>query len=385
MSKRWARWVMDTDPSIPSDPDRAKRPLPVVARDAVIPGYALGCAALAVLAAWPTAALGCAACGCSLSTEAAIGYSDRPGWTASVQFDFINQNQLRSGTKSVSNEQVAAINDAGGEQEVEKQTINRYITFGLTYLPTPNWIFNLQIPVVDRNHDTYGAAPNPLTPDLISGASFTRIGDARVVGSYQGLLPTHNLGLQLGLVLPTGTYGGPNADGTGVVGRNPVTFNSGPNGQSPSPDNLLDTSLQAGTGATQIVVGAYYIQAISQDFDAFINGQFQAALVHQLNEPGEDYRPGNQVNVSTGLRYVANPKLVPQLQLNILTKRTDQGTLADTISTGGTVIYLSPGASALVADRVNVYGFVQVPVYSHLTGYQLLPHWTASVGAAYSF
>ena len=150
-------------------------------------------------------------------------------------------------------------------------------------------------------------------------------------------------GFQLGLILPTGDYGGPNAAGTGTVGRNPVAFNSGPNSQIPSPGNLLDTSLQAGAGATDLIVGAYYYQAVSQNFDAFINGQFQAALWHKLDQPGEDYRPGNLFNVSFGVRYEENPTIVPQLQFNITNKRTDQGVLADTISTGGTVVYLSPG------------------------------------------
>jgi hypothetical protein len=34
-------------------------------------------------------------------------------------------------------------------------------------------------------------------------------------------------------------------------------------------------------------------------------------------------------------------------------------------------------------SNLHVYGFVQVPVYSNLYGYQLFPRWTASVGASY--
>jgi len=344
-----------------------------------------GALALIALATLPTLAAACATCGCSLSTEAAMGYSDSPGWRVSLEFDFINQDQLRSGTSSISASQVAAINDAGGSQEVEKQTINRYYTLGLNYIPTPDWNLNLLVPYVSRNHTTYGEATNPLTPDLISGAAFNSLGDMRFIASYQGLLPTHNLGIQLGVVAPTGNYGGPNADGTGIVGRHPVAFTTGPNAQNPSPGNLLDTSLQAGHGSTDLIVGAYYYQAVSQDFDAFVNGQFEASLSHKLDQPGEDYRPGNSVNVSFGLRYAANPMVVPQLQFNITRKSTDQGILADTISTGGTVVYISPGVSAHVLGNVMAYGFVQVPIYSRLDGYQLFPRWTATAGVVYSF
>src|SRR5271169_6366133 len=114
----------------------------------------LAAALLALATAVPRPVIACATCGCSLSTDAAMGYSDVPGWRASLEFDFINQDQLRSGTSSISNAQVAAINNAGGNQEVEKQTINRYLTLGINYIPSPDWNLNLMVPFVDRNHTT---------------------------------------------------------------------------------------------------------------------------------------------------------------------------------------------------------------------------------------
>jgi hypothetical protein len=66
-----------------------------------------------------------------------------------------------------------------------------------------------------------------------------------------------------------------------------------------------------------VIVGAYYYQPVSQDFDAFVNAQFQAAVLEKLDQPGEDFRPGNLANVSFGLSYQANPKIVPQIQVNI--------------------------------------------------------------------
>jgi len=340
------------------------------------------CLSLALLAALPASPVfACATCGCALSSDAAMGYSSQSGWLLSLQYDYINQNQLRSGSGAVSASQVAAINNAGGSQEVENGTISRYLTLGLTYAPSADWNFRLQLPYVDRSHSTYGAASNPLTPDQLSEATVSSLGDAKLIASYQGLLPTHNLGLQLGLKLPTGHYGGPNAAGTGSVGRSPVSFGSSGN----SAGQLLDTSLQAGTGSTDLIVGAYYYQPVSQDFDAFINGQFQGAVHQQLDQAGADFRPGNTANLSFGLRYEANPDLVPQVQVNLTHKSHDQGALADTANTAGNVLYLSPGVTARVAANTQVYGFVQVPVVSHLSGYQLFPHWTASVGLSYAF
>jgi hypothetical protein len=134
-----------------------------------------------------------------------------------------------------------------------------------------------------------------------------------------------------------------------------------------------------------VIVGAYYYQAVSKNWDIYANGSYQAAVAEKLNQPGNDYRPGNVVTVSFGFRYQANPTWVPQLQLNLSRKMADQGALADTTDTAGTVAYISPGLSINVTHSVQLYGFVQIPVYSNLDGYQLFPHWTASVGASYSF
>ncbi len=71
---------------------------------------------------------------------------------------------------------------------------------------------------------------------------------------------------------------------------------------------------------------------------------------------------------------------MPQLQLNLQHKSADQGALATSPDSAGTVAYLSPGLSASLSKNLQLYAFVQVPVYSHLAGYQLFPRWTGTVG-----
>ena len=324
----------------------------------------------------------CAACGCSLSTEAAVlDSSHKTGWNISLQYDYINQNELRVGTSTISPSQVAALNSSGSKQEVEHLTVNRYITMGIGYSPSLDWSLKVLVPYIDRSHETYGTAtPDQLTPDQISGVTAAGLGDIKFITSYQGLLDSHNLGIQLGVKLPTGDYGGINASGTGTVGHNPVAFSSGPNAGQP-----LDTSLQPGTGSTDLIIGLYYHQPISKEFTAFVNVQYQAVVMHQLDQPGQDYRPGNQETVSFGLRYEANPNITPQCQVNINHRSQDQGALADTPDSVGTVAYLSPGISLSVVKNVQLYGFMQLPIYKNLDGYQLFPHLTVSSGIAYSF
>jgi len=289
-----------------------------------------------------------------------MGYSASAGWRVNLEYDYIHQDDLRSGTQSVT-----GVPDGN---ELEHDTLNRYYTLGVTYSPNAVWNINVLVPYVVRTHSTYGDFDSsaPL-PDLSSSRS-SSWGDVKLIGSYQGFLPTHNLGVQLGVKLPTGKYG------------TAIDFYSGPNAGTP-----LDASLQPGTGSTDLIVGAYYYQAISQNFDLTVSGQFQSAIKENQNQPGNDFRPGNSATLSLGLRYEAHSKWVPQLQLNLFRKSADQGALADTLDVQGTVAYLSPGITAQVVKSLHVYGFVQIPVYSNLDGYQLFPHYTTTVGLSYAF
>jgi hypothetical protein len=330
----------------------------------------------------PQAAHACATCGCTLSTDAATGYSTVSGWRINIDYTYIDQNELRHGSSNATPEQVVnrPSDPSLGGGEIEKGTTNRYINLSATYRFDADWGVTFMVPYVLRDHSTYGTQLQPYTPaesapDQISSAHVAGIGDAKILASYQGFLPTHNFGVQFGVKLPTGNYGGQAEDGN-LVGH-PVTFYNGPNlGQS------LDTSLQPGTGSTDLIAGAYYFQPVSQNFDAFVNGQFQAAIKENLDTPGADYRPGNLTSVSFGLRYEAHANWVPQVQINWIHKMADQGFLADRPDTEGTVAYFSPGISGSVSKNLQLYAFVQVPVYSHLQGYQVFPGWTGTIGVS---
>ncbi len=332
---------------------KRRRPARALLRRALI------CAGALTLAP-PQAVLACASCGCTLSADAAMGYSATAGWELSGEYDYIHQNQLRSGTRSAS-----GVPDG---TELERETLNRYVTIGLSYSPNTAWNFKLMVPYVIRTHSTYGQHDSSQPLGELSGSRSSSVGDLRLVGSYQGFLPTRNLGVQLGVKLPTGRYG------------TAVDFDAGPAAGTP-----LDASLQPGTGSTDAILGAYYYRPISQNFDFFVNAVFQSALTHRMDQPGNDYRPGNSAVVSLGLRYERDPAWVPQVQLNLLRKSRDQGVLADVQNTAGTVTYVSPGLTGRLTDKLHVFGFAQLPLYSNLYGYQLFPRYTLSIGANYAF
>src|SRR5579871_3554820 len=105
------------------------------------PAWMLLCAVSALAFISPPAR-GCASCGCSLSPDAALGYSNMAGWRLSLEYDYINQEQLRSGTHT--------IREVPDGSELERDTLNRYITAGLAYSPTASWDLQLQVPYVVR-------------------------------------------------------------------------------------------------------------------------------------------------------------------------------------------------------------------------------------------
>lgn len=154
---------------------------------------------IGALALLPVSAFACSSCGCTLSSDwDSQGDAVASGFRLDLRYDFLDQSQLRSDTGSVDRGTIALPAD----REIEQGTINRYTTLGVDYSPDADWGVNLQLPWIDRSHQTIAAG------DTMVSSSFSRgIGDARVIVRYQGLTPQHDVGIQFGLKLPTGRHG----------------------------------------------------------------------------------------------------------------------------------------------------------------------------------
>lgn len=317
---------------------------------------------------FPVLAQACSSCGCTLSPDwENLGFSASPGLKLDVRYDYLNQNQLRSGTGTISSASASQIVTNGDRQEVEKYTRNNYLTVGLDYSPNPNWGVNVQVPYIDRSHATLGTESDGATPGAGGGQYDSRtssLGDVKVIGRYQGFSPQHNFGVLFGAKLPTGSH-----TQTGAS-TDPAEPGAVP----------IDRGLQPGTGTSDIILGAYYADVLDRNWDYFAQAIAQKAL-----NSSDQYKPGDGVNLSLGVRYMGFAGFAPQLQLNLRHVRPDTGQNADTISTGGTLVYLSPGVAVPVGKRASVYGYVQLPAYQNVNGVQLVPRYTASLGARYSF
>lgn len=332
-----------------------------------------------------TAVMACASCGCSLNTDIGTqGMGSSQGWTFDLRYDTLNQNQLRSGTGSISPSQAAnTINPKTGlPAEVEGFTQNNYVTASLDYNDGENWGVTTVLPYIMRTHMTYGSAdsiggdggwPTGTNGYTSQAAGF---GDIKIIGRYFGLAEQKDWGFQFGVKLPTGN------NSQTAVGNSGNTV-------------PVDPGLQLGTGSTDAIVGIYKFGFIpkADDWGYFANAQYQATVkptnvpssIAALNGGANSYRPGNSLNINLGVNYQGWDKWVPTLQFNYLYKTADSGTAADTWATGGTLLYATPGILYRLTEKTQVYANVQLPVYQNVNGIQLVPSYIASMGVRVHF
>ncbi len=294
----------------------------------------------------------CSTCGCSFNSDwETQGLASGSGFRYDLRYDTFTQNQVRNGTE-VANPWPAA----GHEQELF--TRNRILTAGIDYSPSANWGLNLQVPFIERAHATNGVT-GPGTDDGTSSAR--GLGDIRLIARYQGFTSAHDVGLQVGLKLPTGGFH--------------QTFDGGTIAGDP-----LDRGLQLGTGTIDLLAGAFRFGQLGTQWDYFAQVMAQVPL-----DSREDYRPGKSLNLNLGFRYLGMGNVIPQVQFNGKVSGRDSGDAASPDDSGGRTLYVSPGVTFPVIAGMRGYVFWQVPVYQDLNGYQLAPKSILTLGARYEY
>jgi hypothetical protein len=310
------------------------------------------CSAFLLMAAFDATA-GCGTAFCSLNTD----WSTHGAWTDrggrfDLRYEFIDQDQPRSGTEEVSVGEIPRHHD-------EVRTINRNLIAGFDYTFDANWGLAITAPVVSRSHshihNHHGAA-------LSEEWNFTRLGDMRLAGRYRFTPESSspdagNFGLQFGAKLPTGETNVANADG-----------------------EVAERSLQPGSGTTDALFGAFYSGTLGAESSWFADLILQAPLDERT-----EYKPGNRVGLDLGISYPWTARIALLLQLNAQWKDSDSGENAEPEDTGGTFVHLSPGFGIGVGDKTRLYAFVQLPLYQDVNGVQLTADWSLAAGISRSF
>jgi hypothetical protein len=308
---------------------------------------------VAILAALApmTAHASCGAAFCPINTQwNTQGVWTEPGWRADLRYEYVPQDQPRAGSNTIGVGQIPHHHD-------EVKTINRNLLATLDYGFASGWGVTASLPVVDRNHTHIH---NHMGGQFVEKWNFSEIGDVQVMGRYQfnGWNKPYVAGLYFGTKLPTGKFDIENGDG-----------------------DRAERSLQPGTGTTDALLG-FYLRENFLEWNSSLFGQVIAQF--PLNERDE-YKPGEKLSVDLGYRYNMTHCLSLMLQLNGQYKWRDSGENAEAEDSGGRSLSLSPGISYGVTETMQVYGFVQKPLYQHVGGVQLTPDWSAVTGISLHF
>jgi hypothetical protein len=293
----------------------------------------------------------CSATFCSVNTEWDIqGVWADSGGRFDLRYEFINQNQLRSGSSAVSPLRIDGVID-------EIKTRNQNVLATWDYNLTPALGFTFSLPLARREHTHIANDPAGAVTEQWN---YTRLGDVRLLGRYQiaPLGSSGNVGAIFGITLPTGQINISNDAG-----------------------QLAERSLQPGSGTTDLVLGGFYRYSVPAAKTSWFT---QLQLQSALNER-DHFKPGRKLNLDAGyLRQVAKD-LGLMLQLNYSVKQRDRDDNAEPDESGSRVLAISPGVSYLWGRDWQIYSFVQKPLYQNVNGVQLSSDWSLVLGLTTKF
>jgi hypothetical protein len=301
---------------------------------------------------WPLAAgAGCGSAFCAVNTDwASQGEWTEAGGKLDLRYEFIDQDQPRHGAEKVAVGEVPQHHD-------EVRTINRNWIGQFDYNFNARWGLSASLPLINRDHEHIH---NHHGAQLPESWHFTEIGDARVLGRYQlalhGAAPSA-IGFSLGVKLPTGKFDVTNDEG-----------------------EMAERMLQPGTGTTDLLAGVFYNRLFANSGSVFTQARYESAT-----DSRDDYRPGDRLFIDFGYRYPLTPRFALQAQLNAVLKERDSGANAEPEDSGGKYLFFTPGVSFAVTRSLQLYGFVQLPLYQYVNGVQLTADWAALAGASWRF
>jgi hypothetical protein len=298
----------------------------------------LAASALSAAILFPAPANACA-CGCAVFD---VGTSSLlpsgPGGTVFMEYDFLDQTQNWSGGSRAP----AANND-------DKEIRSDFFVAGGQYMFNSSWGVMAEIPYTDRYFRT-------ADPSNTGAFEHGALGDIRLMGVYSGFSPDMSTGIIFGAKLPTGD-------------------NSYPH---------FDSDVQIGSGSTDALLGAYHMGSLTKD------GSFgyyaQILWQHEISTQNS-YKPGQEINGALGVSYnnwsIGDLHIAPIFEVIYSERNHDSGANGDPFNSGYNRVLVSPG---IEVDRGNwkLYTDVEMPIYLHMTGNQLVAPWSLKTIVSYN-
>ena len=262
-----------------------------------------------------------------------------PGqWTLDLSFQYIDQDELRSGRDRVPHPVVPE------EGELEHRTVNRITTLLSNYAATPDLFFSLSVPYVSRYHEHF--EDGALERFRLDG-----LGDISIAARYRFVA---DLSAALAVKLPTGGRSARNAEGAEA-----------------------EPTIAPGTGSTDVSASLVWqgtVNVPSLTYGPLGNTAalpwFVSATGRRNGVGSKDYRAGNELQINAGAHYPVSETFQALLQLNSRFRTKDDVGRTDAIrdDTGGTFVYVSPGLRVAFTPKTAIYIYFQIPIYQRING-----------------
>ncbi|MGN6515244.1 MAG: hypothetical protein ACTHLR_05320 [Rhizomicrobium sp.] len=284
-------------------------------------------AAAAMAATVPQSALACA-CGCAVFD---VGTSSLlpagPGGTVFLEYDLLDQTRNWSGDSS-----------APKANDDDKRIRSNFYLAGGQYMFDDEWGVMAEVPYTERFQASTDSG-------AMETASHSSLGDVRLMGVYSGFSPDMSTGMIFGVKLPTGDH----------------TFKG------------FDTDVEIGSGSTDLLFGGYHSGQIDNAGDYVWYAQ--AIWQHEVTTR-DHYTPGSELNGAIGASYnnwsIGDVGVAPVLQAVVSYRGHDGGAEGDPRNTGYTRALIAPGVAFAHPAGWKVYADIELPVWQHVTGNQLI-------------
>ena len=304
--------------------------------------------AAALLAALSPTGVRACACGCGIFE---VGTSSMlpttTGGMLTVTDAYQNQSQDWSGSSR-----------APAGDNADRRIATNFLTIGAQYLFTRSWGLEVSIPYVTRHFETVGGASGS---DIVN-LHWSQLGDVRIQGVYTGFSPDLSTGLTFGVKLPNGSFT-----------HNDVYDD-------------VDRDTQVGSGSTDLLLGAFHRGNLGSAplWQWFAQGEIDQPVLIR-----DGYRPGVEVDASLGVHYdgwrIRGVQVTPIAQVLGSVRASDSGiNAAAPVASGYQRVLLSPGLEVDLSS-VRLYADVELPVYQHVTGDQLVAPVLWKFSASYHF
>jgi hypothetical protein len=317
---------------------------------------------LAAAATRPTVA-SCGSTSCFLVTHSDEGVETPGAFQIDLSYRYVVQTKKLEGSHSTGEVLVPGIDF---EEEViepdhhrEISTRTTMLLLNLAYGITPRVsVFGALPLITDKNHehvDDVGTSDEHFT-----NTDGTRgFGDVAVGVRYVLLVKANDL----------------------LVGSASAKLRTGAYKLLDSEGAINEPTIQPGTGSYDGILTLHYVRhQFPSPLEWFVSGSERINGRNPL-----EYRVGNETVATAGMSYTASHRWVLSVQANARHAGRDDYRGEGVPSTGSDSISLSPGVRFRSGERLELYGYLQLPVYQDVNEAQLAPRSGFIVGFSKTF